>query len=129
MDRYEHLDKAMCKELEKLDKKYTADVEMTEQELERADMLYHALKSAETYYAMKEADEMDEEESEGGYSGEGRSMRRTGRSYRRGSYNDGMSYARGRDMRTGRYISRDDGYSGHWNPMEYIDPMYWDRRY
>ena len=128
MDRYEHLDKAMCKELEKLDKKYTADVEMTEQELERADMLYHALKSAETYYAMKEADEMDEEESEGGYSGEGRSMRRTGRSYRRGSYNDGMSYARGRDMRTGRYISRDDGYSGHY-PMEYIDPLYWDRRY
>ena len=45
-----------------------------------------------------------------------------------GSYNDGMSYARGRDMRTGRYISRDDGYSGHY-PMEYIDPMYWDRRY
>ena len=82
MDRYEHLEKAMCKELE---------------------------------------------ESEGGNSGEGRSMRRTGRSYRRG--NDGMSYARGRDMRTGRYISRDDGYSGHWNPMEYIDPMYWDRRY
>lgn len=121
-ERYEHLDKAMCKELEKLDKKYMADVEMTEQDLARADKLYHALKSGETFYAMKEA---YEDEDEGEYSGENRPMRRGGRSYRR---DGGSSYARGRDMRTGRYISRDDGYSGHWNPMDYIDP-YWDRRY
>lgn len=44
---------------------------------------------------------------------------RMGRSY-------GGSYARGRDMRTGRYVSRDDGYAWH-HPMEYIDPML-DRR-
>ena len=129
MERFEHLDKAMCKELEKLDKKFTSDVEMTEQELARADKLYHALKSAETYYAMKEAGEWDEEEGEEGYSG-ARTMRRSmNRSYRRG-YDDGMSSARGRDMRTGRYISRDmdeEGYSGHY-PMNYIDPMYY-RRY
>ena len=109
-ERYEHLEKAMCKELEKLDKKYTADMEMTEQDAEHARKLYHALKCAETYYAMKDA----EDEDEGEYSGY----------YRRGG---GRSYRRGRDMRTGRYISRDDGYSGHY-PMEYIDPM-WDRRY
>ena len=123
-ERYEHLEKALCKELEKLDKKYTADVEMTEQDAERARKLYHALKSAETYHAMKDAEELEDEEGEEGYSGEGRSMRRGGRSYR------GNSYRRGRDMRTGRYISRgmdDYGYSGHY-PMEYIDPM-WDRRY
>ena len=54
-ERYENLEKAMCKELEKLDKKYTADVEMTEQDAERADKLYHALKSAATYPAMKDA--------------------------------------------------------------------------
>ena len=120
-ERYEHLEKAMCKELEKLDKKYTADVEMSEQDAERARTLYHALKSAETYHAMKDAEEWDEEDGEEGYS-EARGMRRSGRSYR------GGSYRRGRDMRTGRYISRDDGYSGHY-PMEYIDPMYWDRRY
>lgn len=123
-ERYEHLEKAMCKELEKLDKKYTADVEMTEQDAERARKLYHALKSAETYHAMKDAEEWEDEDGEEGYSGEGRSMRRGGRSYR------GNSYRRGRDMRTGRYISRgmdDYGYSGHY-PMEYIDPM-WDRRY
>lgn len=121
-ERYEHLEKAMCKELEKLDKKYTADVEMSEQDAERARKLYHALKSAETYHAMKDAEEYEDEEGEEGYSGENRSMRR-GRSYR------GGSYRRGRDMRTGRYISRDmePGYSGHY-PMEYIDP-YWDRRY
>lgn len=125
-ERFENLEKAMCKELEKLDKKYTADVEMSEVDAERADKLYHALKSAETYHAMKDAEEWEEEEGEEGYSGEGRSMRRGGgRSYRRGA-----SYARYRSPRTGRYISRgmdDYGYSGHY-PMEYIDPM-WDRRY
>ena len=63
-ERYEHLEKAMCKELEKLDKKYTADVEMSEQDAERARKLYHALKSAETYHAMKDAEEWDEEDGE-----------------------------------------------------------------
>ena len=122
-EHYEHLEKAMCKELEKLDKKYTADVEMTEQDAERADKLYHALKSAATYHAMKDAEEWDETEGEDGLSG-------NDRSYRRGRMGGG-SYRRGRDMRTGRYISRgmdEYGYSGHY-PMDYIDPMYEYRRY
>ena len=109
MKRYEHLDKAMCRELEKLDKKYAADVEMTPQDLDRADSLYHAMKSAETYYAMVDA-EGDEDDGDG-------------RSYRGGR---GYSYARTRSPRTGRYLSREDGWSGRY-PMEYIDP-YWDRR-
>lgn len=114
-EHYENLEKAMCKELEKLDKKYTANAELTEQDVERADMLYHALKSAATYHAMKDAEEWDDDEASE-YSGAGRGNRR------------GTSYARGRDRRTGRYISRDmDGYSGRY-PMDYIDP-YWDRRY
>ncbi len=123
-ERYEHLDKALCKELEKLDKKYTADVEMSETDLCRAKDLRKALYYGEVYTAMKEEAEWDDEEGEEGYSGEGRSMRRGG-----GRSNRGNSYRRGRDMRTGRYISRDmePGYSGHY-PMEYIDP-YWDRRY
>ena len=105
MERYEHLEKALCKELEKLDKKYTADTEMSEADAERADTLYHALKCAATYHAMKDAEEEDE------YSG----------------YRGGRSYGRMRDPR-GRYMrSRDDGYSMHY-PMEYIDP-YWDKRY
>ncbi len=119
-EHYENLEKAMCKELEKLDKKYTADTEMTDVDAERADKLYHALKSAATYHAMKDAEEWDEDE-EGGHS-EGRYGR--GRMYR------GGSYARGRDRR-GRFTSYGmdaDGYSGHY-PMEYIDPMYYNRRY
>lgn len=120
-EHYENLEKAMCKELEKLDKKYTADVEMNPTDLERADLLYHAMKSAATYHAMKDAEEWDDDEGEDGYS-EARGMRR-GRSYR------GGSYARGRNMRTGRYMSRDmgDGYSERY-PMDYIDP-YWNRRF
>ena len=111
--RFEHLEEAMCKELEKLDKKFTAGGEMSDTDAERADTLYHALKCAATYHAMKDA---EEEESE--YSEDGR------------SYRTGRSYARGRNARTGRYMSRDMsremGYAGHY-PRDYIDP-YWDRR-
>lgn len=108
MDRYEHLEKALCRELEKLDKKYTADPgEMSPSDLETADKIYHALKSAATYHAMKDA-----EESDGEYSGD---MRR-GRSYRDGARRPG----------SGRYMGRMDGYSGGY-PMDYIDP-YWERR-
>lgn len=121
MDRYENLEKAMCKELEKLDKKYGGETgEMSPNDLETADKIYHALKSAATYHAMKDTEE------EEGYSGEsGRSYRR-GRSYRGGSYGSyegEMAGARGRSPRTGRYVSRDDGYSGGY-PMEYMDPYY-----
>lgn len=118
-EHYEHLEKALCKELEKLDKKYSADVEMTEQDATRANTLYHALKSAETYHAMKDAGEEFE-----GYSGEGG----RGRSYRGGSRGGG-SYAPRRSPYTGRFTSREmggEGYSGY--PMDFMDP-YWERRY
>jgi len=119
--RYENLQEAMCKELEKLDKKYGGEVaEMTVQDAEKADMLYHALKSAETYHAMADEREMESEEMEG--SGDGRGYRGN---YGR-SYNGGRSYARRRDS-MGRYISRDmGGYSGHY-PMMYPQyPMSYD---
>ena len=118
MKHYEHLEEAMCKELDKLDKKYANDVpEMSVQDVERADILYHALKSAATYHAMKDAEEWDDDDMEG--SGEGR-MSRGGRSY--GRYGTDRSYRRGRDS-MGRYVSRDmDGYSGHY--PEWMPPMY-----
>jgi len=96
MSHYENLEKAMCRELEKLDKKYGGETgEMSTQDAEKADMLYHALKSAATYHAMKDADGWEEKDV------------------------SGRSYYRGRDA-MGRYISRDmDGYSGHY-------PMYPD---
>ena len=93
MKRYEHLEDAMRCELEKLDKKYGGDVaEMSAQDAEKADLLYHALKSAATYHAMKDAEEWEEER--------------------------GSSYARRRDA-MGRYTSRDMGGSGHYPPMMY----------
>lgn len=134
-ERYENLDKALCKELEKLDKKYTADVEMSETDLSRAKDIRKALYYGEVYNAMKESGEWEDEESEEGYSGEGRSYRRGGRSYRNGGRGGsrggggGGSYAQRRSPYTGRFMSREmaEDYSGHY-PMEYIDP-YWDRRY
>lgn len=103
MKRYENLEKAMCRELDKLDKKYATDVpEMSVQDVERADILFHAMKSAETYYAMTDSD-LDEEEMNS----------RSGRG--------GRSYRRGRDS-MGRYTSRDMEYSGHY--PEWMPPYY-----
>ena len=107
MKHYENLERAMCKELDKLDKKYQNDVpEMSVQDVEKIDVLYHALKSAETYYAMKDAEEWEDEDS------------RSGRGYGRGG---DRSYRRGRDS-MGRYTSRDMDYSGHY--PEWMPPMY-----
>ena len=119
MKHYKNLEEAMCHELEMLDKKYGGEAkEMAAQDVERADVLYHALKSAATYHAMKDAEEWDEEDSE-----------ESGAYGRRGG---GRSGARRRDS-MGRYTSRDmmsygmpdDGYSGRY--MDWMPPMY--RRY
>lgn len=110
MKHHENLEQAMCRELEMLDKKYASEQgEMSTADVEKADILYHALKSAATYYAMKDAEEWDDDD-----------MSRGGRDFsgRRGM---DRSYRRGRDS-MGRYTSRDmdPGYSGHypeWAPM------------
>lgn len=82
--KHEILEKKMCKELELLEAKYENNPgEMTIQDVDKIDKLYHALKCKATYDAMKEA-----EEYEGGFSG-----------------------ARGRSPVTGRYVSRDGGAS------------------
>ena len=100
MKHYENLEEAMCKELETLDKKYAGHPgEMTVQDVEKADVLYHALKSAATYHAMKDAEGWEDKDA------------------------SGRSYRRGRDS-MGRYTSRemDGGYSGHY--PEWMPPMY-----
>jgi len=107
---YKILEQKMCKELEMLEQKYQGSpAEMSVQDLDKIDKLYHALKSMVTYNAMKEAEEYGEE----GMSG------------------DGYSGRRGRAA-NGRYVSRDagpqmsgygysggydDGYSGHYPMM------------
>ena len=55
MDRYDNLDKALCRELEALNSKYTGSAgEMTEQDVHKADMLYHALMQSYMDYLGKE---------------------------------------------------------------------------
>lgn len=101
MERFEAIEKALCKELEMIEQKLKGGAEMSAQELDRYDKIMHALKSAETYYAMKEA-----------------------REYSEGGYPQGMSGYRGRNMNNGRYMSRSDGtgYSGHYPPREWMEP-------
>ena len=98
MEKFEDLERAMCKELEAIEQKVKGGKEMTDMDLDRADKLAHAMKSLATYKAMKDAEE----------------------------YETGMSGGRGHGM-YGRYVSRDDGYSGHYEG--YYPPRYPERRW
>ena len=95
MNCHEILEQKMCKEIEMIEQKYAANMaaEMTIQDVERLDKLYHTLKSMATYNAMKDAEDYYDD---GGFSG----ARMT------------YSGKRGRGM-DGRYVSRDmgDGYA------------------
>lgn len=114
--RFENLEEALCRELEKLDRKYGTDnAEMAVQDVERADVLYHALKSAETYHAMKDAEEMDEEDEESGATyGRRGGTGRSGAARRRDSRGRYTSYGMPEDGYAGRYS---EGYSGWMPPM------------
>lgn len=121
--RHEKIEQRMCKELEMLEAKYAQNPsqEMTIQDLDRIDKLYHALKCMATYDAMKEAEEYEEE----GWSG-------------MDEYGRGTSGRRGRAM-NGRYVSRDMGapmgydgryapdwqQSGHYPMPPYYSPRSW----
>lgn len=120
-ERKDILEEKMCKELETLEEKYRGGSgELSETDVKKIDMLYHALKSKATYEAMKESGEYGMSyASRGGYSGNG--------GY---SGYSGYSGRNSRDMgpgNSGRY-SRDmgPGYSGHYPvaPM----PYYYDER-
>lgn len=83
---YEGICEALHREMDQLEEKFSKGAPMSVPELEHIDKMAHALKSLATYEAMK------------------------GNSEYGGSY-DGGSYARGRSRMTGRYVSRDGGYS------------------
>lgn len=89
---FEGICEAIHREMEELEKKYAKGTQMTKQDLDDLNTMAHTLKSLATYEAMKGNSE---------YSGD--------------------SYARGRSRTTGRYISRDGGYS--------YDDGYSGRRY
>ena len=109
MKRYENIDDALCQEMEKLDKKYAGEVEMTRQDLEEIRLLYSAMVKAQTYQAMQDEYDWDDDMDESGRRGS------DGRMY------SGRAYRRGRDV-MGRFTSRDmmPGESGHYPMM----PMY-----
>lgn len=119
MKKHEILEHKLCKELDNISEKLSGGAEMTAQDLQRVDMIYHALKSLATYKAMKEAEDYEED----GWSNDG-------------SMGGGNSGRRGRAA-NGRYVSRDsdqnyaEGYS-----QGYMDgqqsghmPMYPPRRW
>ena len=92
----------ICDELEELERKADKDGKLSMAEVQYMDTLAHAKKN------LMKAEEMDDGYSNRGYS--------RGRYYMDGVYDDGHSYARGRNARRdsmGRYSrsGRYDGYS------------------
>ena len=112
--KHEILEQKMCKELDTLEEKYRQGVEMSIQDLEKIDKLYHALKSMATYNAMKEAEAY----------GQGGDSPQDGYSGRRGRGPDGRYMSR--DMGPHMSGNYDDGYSGHYPmyPRDYY-PRQW----
>ena len=122
MKYYDNIEDKLCNELDKLDKKYAGDAEMTMQDLEMLRLLLSSAVKLDTHYAMKEEAEMDDDGMDA--SGE-RRMSRTGRSYGMRGEEDGRSYRRARDS-MGRYTSRDMmPMSGHY--PEWMPPYYGGR--
>lgn len=103
------LEEKMCSELEMLRNKYEATgKELEEKDLQRMDMLWHALKSKATYEAMVER---QEEMEMGGEGMSGRRMRNpnTGRFMSRSQ--DGGMYGR---MTSGYYPPYPPSPDGNW---------------
>ena len=85
---FEGICEVLRMEMEKLDEKYaSSNIPLMDKDLGDIDKIAHALKSIETYSAMKGSREYGNR--------------------------DGGSYARGRSWTTGRYISRDGGSYGY----------------
>lgn len=120
---HEILEQKMCKEVEMIEAKYAQNpsAEMSMQDLEKLNKLYHTLKSQATYVAMKDAEQHMEED--GGYS-----ENQNGNSGRRGRAANGRyvsresanSYADGYSQGYSEAMNQMNGNSGHY-PMPYSD--------
>lgn len=88
--KHDILEQKMCKEIELIESKYQANpqMEMSIQDLDKLDKLYHALKSKATYEAMKDAEDYEMT----GYSGRRGRVPMSGNSYADG-YSRGYSEA------------------------------------
>lgn len=116
MKNHEILEQKLCKELEIIESKFiqNPNAEMSAQDLEKVDKIYHALKSMATYNAMKEAEGYEEQ----GYSGRHMRSPSTGR-YISGtgySMNNGDSYADG--YANGYSEAMAQNQSGHYPMMQ-----------
>lgn len=130
MKYYDNIEEKLCNELDKLDKKYAGDVEMSMQDLEMLRLLLSSAVKLDTHYAMMEEAEMDDDTEASGRRGDDGRMY-SGRSYGMRGEEDGRSYRRARDS-MGRFTSRDMGpmsgnygYSGHY--PEWMPPYYGGR--
>lgn len=114
---HEILEQKMCKEIEMIEAKYAQNpsAEMSMQDLEKLNKLYHTLKSQATYAAMKEADQYMEENQNGVSGRRGRAA--NGRYVSRESAN---SYADGYDAGYSEAMRQMEYNSGHY-PMPYSD--------
>lgn len=125
---HEILEEKMCNELDMIKGKYMQDSskEMSMQDLEKIDKLYHALKSQATWCAMKEAEDYSMNESRtmnGNSEYRGRAM--NGRFVSRdsaNSYADG--YANGYSEAMSQMNNGNGGNSGHY-PMAPYMPRKW----
>ena len=86
---------------------------MSVSDIDIVDKLTHAYKCIKTSIAMIEAEEEEGGESRRSYEGGSRRSRRSYEGGSQRSYEGGNSGRRGRSPRTGRYVSRDSGYSSH----------------
>lgn len=121
VNKHEILEQKMCKELETLEDKYRSGEQLSMQDLEKIDKLYHALKSMATYNAMKEAEDYSEE----GWSSEG------GNSGRRGRAANGRFVSRDMDRSNSYADGYSEGYSEAMNQMNGNSghyPMYYPTR-
>lgn len=76
---FENIEAALCDELDRMNEKYRDGQEISAGDLEKADKVFHALKSAATYTAMKGYDGRSERSYRGRTSG--RNMSRDGREF------------------------------------------------
>lgn len=119
---HEILEQKMCKEVEMIEAKYAQNpsAEMSMQDLEKLNKLYHTLKSQATWTAMKDAEDYMEEKDYGnnqnGMSGR-RGRAANGRYVSRESAN---SYADGYTQGYSEAMNQMNGNSGHY-PMPYSD--------
>ena len=103
---YETIEKHLCKEVDMIADNINRTNNISIQDIEKLDKIYHTLKSMATFKAMKEAEDYSEENQNEGISGRRSMGHMPGKSYADG-YNRGYSDA-----------------SGHY-PMPYYEPRRW----